>query len=84
MQRSVLEELGKQPVPQRPAEFRRHLHERINARLVVVQLVEVAVQLLPFACRHFFETLCGAVAFSLTGRYPKKGDDHAERNDPNG
>jgi hypothetical protein len=77
MMRSVLNQLGEQPVPQGPPEFRRQLHDRINARLLSLHLVEVVVRLLPFACFHFFVTLFGAVKFSLTGRYPK-GDDHAE------
>lgn len=83
MSRSLLEQLGEQQVPERPAEFRRRLHDRINARLVSVHLVEVTVRLLPFAFVTFLETLLGAVGFTLTGRYPQKGDSHAERNDPN-
>ncbi len=83
MTRSVLEQLSEQPVPQRPAEFRRHLHQRLNVRLVIVQVVEIAVCLLPYAFIYFLETLLGAVGFSLTGRFPEKGDSDAERSNPN-
>jgi hypothetical protein len=79
--RSVFDQLVEQPVPERPHEFRRLLHERINARLTLVHLLEFAVQVLPFAFYHFCSALGGAVMFSITGRYPEKGDNHAERSD---
>ena len=79
--RSVFEQLGEQRVPQPPPEFRRQLHERLNARLTTVQLVEFAVRVLPFAFFHFLNSLGGAVIFTLTGRYPERGDNHAERSD---
>ena len=81
MLRSVFDQLGEQQVPERPAEFRRHVHERLNVRLTVTHLVEFAVRLLPFAFFHFLTSLCGAVIFSVTGRYPDRGDPHAKRND---
>jgi hypothetical protein len=79
MTRSVLEQLGEQQVPQRPAEFRRRLHQRLNIRLLSVQVIEIVVCLLPYAFVYFLETLLGAVGFSLTGRFPEKGDNDAER-----
>lgn len=81
--RSVFDQLGEQQVPERPVEFRRRLHERINLRLTVVQLTEFAVLVLPYAFFHFCNSLGGAVFFSLTGRYPERGDNHAERSDEN-
>lgn len=81
---SMFDQLGEQRVPERPPEFRRRLHERINVNLTVVHVVEFAVRVLPFAFYHFFTCLCGAVYFSLTGRHfekpekPDKGDNHAE------
>jgi hypothetical protein len=82
MTQSVLEQLGQQQVPPGPAGFRRRLHDRINARLVAVHLVEVAVRVLPYACFHFLLTLFGALRYSLTSRYAK-GEDDAERHDHN-
>ena len=79
----ILEQLSGQPVPERPREFRRRLHERINARLLAVQIWEVAACVLPYACIHFLVTLLAGVIYSITGRDPQKGDDHAERNDKN-
>jgi hypothetical protein len=84
MSRSLLDQLGEQRVPQRPPEFRRHLHERLNVRLTLALLVEFAVQVLPYAFLPFFQSLCGAVIYSFTGRYPQKGDLHAKRNDQDG
>ena len=81
MSRSVFDQLGEQRVPDRPPEFRRRVHERLNVRLTVAQLVEFAVRVLPFALFHFIDSLCGAVVFSIIGRYPERGDHHAERND---
>jgi hypothetical protein len=79
MAQSVWDRLGEQPVPRQPLEFRRRLHERINARLVVVHVLEAAVGALPFACLQFLSAIGGAVIFSFTGRFPhREGDDHAE------
>jgi hypothetical protein len=77
----MFDQLGEQRVPERPPEFRRQLHERLNSRLTLAQLVEFAVRVLPYAFVYFFDSLCGAVTFSITGRYPESGDHHAERND---
>lgn len=81
MSESVLEQLGRQQVPKPPAEFRRRLRDRLNAWLVTVHLTDVVVRLLPYAFFHFLISLCGAVFFSITGRYPHRGPNHAERND---
>lgn len=81
MSQSVFDQLGEQQVPERPSEFRRRLHERLNVRLAVAHLVEFAVRVLPFAFFHFFDSLCSAVIFSFTGRYPERGDIHAKRDD---
>ena len=81
MSQSVFDQLGEQRVPERPPEFRRRLHERLNVRLTVGQLGEFAMRVLPFALFHFFNSLCGAVIFSFTGRYPERGDPYAKRND---
>ncbi len=81
MSQSIFDQLGEQRVPERPPELRRRFHERLNVQLTVAQLVEFAVRVLPFAFFHFFNSLCGAVIFSFTGRYPERGDNHAKRND---
>lgn len=83
MAQSVFDQLGEQRVPERPPEFQRRVHERLNARLVVAHIVEFMAEVLPFACFHFLNSLGGAVFFSITGRYPERGDNHAERNDQN-
>ena len=81
MSGSVLDQLGQQQVPQPPAEFRRRLRHRLNAWLVTVHLADVVVRLLPYAFSEFLPTLFGAVMFSITGRYPERGNQHAKRND---
>ena len=83
MSRSMFDQLGEQQVPERPPEFRRQLHERLNVRLTMAHIVEFTVGLLPYAFFHFFNSLCSAVIFSITGRYPETGDSHAKRDDEN-
>jgi len=78
--KSLFQQLEKQRVPDRPPEFHRHVHQRLNDRLTVVFVVEFVVRVLPFAFLLFFETLAGAVMFSITGRYPER-DNHAKRHD---
>lgn len=79
--RSIWDELGEQPVPERPAEFRHRVHDRLNRQLTVVHLVEFMVRVLPFAFFHLSQSLAGAVWFSLTGQYPTQGTEDAKRND---
>jgi hypothetical protein len=79
MPRSVLDQLGEQQVPERPVAFRQRLHQRLNFRLLIVQVVEIAVCVLPYAFIYFLKTLVGAVGFSLTGRFPEKGENDADR-----
>jgi hypothetical protein len=83
MSRSVFDQLGEQLVPAPPPEFRRRFHERLNVRLTTLQLVEFAARALPYAFFHFFQSLCGAVIFSFTGRYPERGEFDAKRDDEN-
>lgn len=79
--RSVWDQLGSQPVPDRPAEFPRRVHERLNRHLTVIHVVEFVTRVLPFAFFHLSQSIAGTVWFSLTGRYPPQGTNHAERND---
>jgi hypothetical protein len=46
--------------------------------LTVEHIVEFAVHVLPYAFFHFFNSLCGAVILSFTGRYPERGNPHAK------
>jgi hypothetical protein len=79
--RSVLNQLGEEQVPDRPAGFRTQFHQRLNGRLTLVQLIDFAVRLLPYAFFHFLSALGAAVCFSITGHYPERGDPHAKRDD---
>ena len=80
MTNNLLEQLAEQSVPTRPPELDRRVHERINGRLLVVHLSETFLLALPYAFFHFTKALAGSVVFSLTGRFPQEGDDHATRN----
>lgn len=78
MANDLFEQLSRDDVPQIPGGLPRQVHERLNPRLLGFHLAEFAVLAVPFAFFHFLKALTGALGFSLTGRFPKEGEDHAE------
>jgi hypothetical protein len=79
----LLESLSEDKVPVRPREITRQVHDRLNPLLLILQLSEFALRALPFAFFHFVSALAGSVIFTMTGRFPKEGEDHGTRNDRN-
>lgn len=69
---NLLEQLADLEVPPPPAQFDEQLHERVNRSLVTWQLVDLAVNGLPWALLHLARALVGLVSFTLTGRYDRK------------
>jgi hypothetical protein len=67
MPRNFLEHLSHIDVPPRPADLPRSVHQRVNARLLAAQLIELTVIVMPLALVHFTGALAGAVAASLKG-----------------
>jgi hypothetical protein len=68
MSLNALEQLKEMEVPPRPENLQRGVHDRLNTRLLVVQLVEFVVLTLPFTFVHFLGALVGALSYSFSGR----------------
>jgi hypothetical protein len=77
MSTDLLEKLAALPVPPPPAQqkFDRAVHDRINSRLIVGQVIDFVLRGFAFATLHFFRALVGFVRLSLTGKMepPKNG-----------
>lgn len=56
-------------------EFDHQLHERVNKSLVSLQVVDLAVRAMPWAMMHFARAVLGAVAFTISGRYPDRPEE---------
>ncbi len=72
MASNLLEQLAETEVPTLPADFDRKVHRRLNHRLLLGHLADLAMHGLPFAFMHFLTALVGLVTFSLTGHYANK------------
>ena len=81
MPQNLLEQLGKQDVPAPPTRLRRNVQERMNATLVMLQIVDLALRGLPFALFHFAQAVGGMVLLTLTGNYGPHDHDDARRDD---
>ncbi len=78
MPQNILEQLAELEVPSTPVDLQRGVHERLNVRLLSLHLADLALRALPYAFVCFSEALAGLVVFSVTGRFPKRGDDDAD------
>ncbi len=80
---NLFEQLSKTQPPPAPSDFGQQVHQRLNSRLLVVHLADFVTRCLPYAMFHFSLALIGLILFTLTGRFPKKGETHAIRPDQN-
>ena len=78
MPQNILEQLAELEVPSKRVDLQRRVHERLNVRLLSLHLVELALRALPFAFVCLSEAFAGLVFFTVTGRFPKKGEDDAD------
>ena len=76
---SLLDQLGQEEIPRPPQKLRQGVRERMNASLLLTQLIDLAVHGLPFALLHFTQAALGALLFTLTGEYQPKPRDDARR-----
>jgi hypothetical protein len=67
MSHDPFEALAQQAVPPPPPQFDRLVHQRVNRALVVLQLLEMVVRILPYAAYHFLRAGLGAIALTLFG-----------------
>jgi hypothetical protein len=74
-----LEQLAEIPIPPAPPPkvFDRAVHERINSRLLVGQIVEFVFRGCGFAMVHFAKAVIAAARFTITGKLetPKDGQN---------
>lgn len=64
----LLEQLRQQEVPPVPSTFDEEVHQRVNHRLVVSHLADLALHAMPAALFEFAKALVGLVRFSLASR----------------
>jgi len=71
MSTDLLEKLAEVPVPPAPPPqvFDRAVHERINSRLLVSQIVDLLMHGWGFAFIHFGKALLGLLRLTFTGKF---------------
>ena len=69
MARDILEQLAEAPVPPVPESFNLALHERINNRLLVGQLVDFGMNGTAYTVGHLARAVTGFFALTLTGKF---------------
>lgn len=74
----LLDQLVHSEVPAPPPELETGVHERLNATLVTLQVMEALLRALPYAAWQFARSVLGMLVFTLTGRFPpeKRGSTH--------
>lgn len=75
MPRDVLQELAEAPVPPLPATFNRALHERLNRRLLVGQMLDLGLHGMVFTLAHFARALVGFFTLTVSGKFEPGGKD---------
>jgi hypothetical protein len=77
----LLEQLAEVPVPPPPPQpvFDRSLHERINNRLLLGQVLDLCIRGFGFGLWHFARATLGAVRYTLTGKYAGNSKDNDPR-----
>ncbi len=79
--KNFLDQLADEDMPVMPDELDTNLHHRINNLLIGQQVLELICFAIPYVFFHYLHALTGATCFSMSGRYPKTGEDHATRAD---
>jgi len=79
--KNFLDQLADEELPAVPGELDANLHHRINNLLLWQHVLELICSGIPYVFFHLLHALTGAAYFSISGRYPKTGEDHATRND---
>jgi hypothetical protein len=66
---NLFEQLADLEVPPPPIQFDEQLHDRVNRSLITWQLVDLAVNGLPWVLLHFGRAFVGLISSTITGRY---------------
>ena len=79
MANNVLDQLADAEIPEAPADFGDQFHDRLNGRMLLLQMLDLAVFALPYALFHFGRGLVGAVMFSLADKHGKGPERENEK-----
>ncbi len=71
MPRDLFEQLAQSPVPPVPVSFDRALHDRINRRLLVGQLLDLGLKAIGYTAVHFGRAVAGGLMFTVTGKFER-------------
>jgi hypothetical protein len=71
MPRELLDQLADAPVPPPPATFDRALHDRLNRRLLVGQMLDLGLRGMAFTFAHFARALAGFLSMTITGKFER-------------
>ena len=77
--KNFLDQLADEEMPAVPSELDANLHQRINNLLLGQHVLELICLGIPYVFFHLLHALTGAACFSLSGRYPRTGEDDAKR-----
>ena len=79
MATDLLEALAESEVPSIPEQLDQQIHQRINSRLLTIQLLDLALRGFPLAILFFGQAVVALIKFSVLGRFdesPKQDDSH--------
>lgn len=80
MDTDLWDDLSQLEVPPVPADFGPRLHARLNRALLWLHAGDFVLRAAPQAVGLFFAAWGGLVAYTLTGRFPKRAqDDQSDR-----
>jgi hypothetical protein len=85
MATDILEQLADKEVPPTPVEqLQRGFSDRLNKRLLVQQLLDLALRGLPYAAWHMVCGMIGVLYYTVVGRFAKsKGDETTDSEEEN-
>ena len=75
MPTDFLEQLAEIDVPPPPAEFDRNLHQRLNHSIVVQQILDLGLYILPGAAMEFSRAVMGMLTLTVAGKFPSIPND---------
>ena len=82
MATDIFEKLADTEVPPAPVdELQRGFSERLNHRLLVQQLLDLALRGLPFAAWHMTRGMLATLYFTIAGRFVRPKSDDTSDND---
>ncbi len=81
MANDLLDQLKDADVPERPKDFDRQVHERLNGQLLVTHVADLVLRGLPYTVGRFFAALAGLAMMSLFGTFDPKTRSDSDESD---